>query len=339
MERAGLLMVDGKESQRQADTVDEQRRTVSLGEESQPRHATCPNCSCFNETDARYCEDCGASMHALSACERCGAAVRPGADICEGCGAWLLRSQCVFCYAPVDEGDSYCGACGNRKDGVTCPGCGSLVIFDFCPSCGIALTPTANASQEEAVRDPGLQVLAALYADLRLSIPEAAAATSSLASDTAAAKPEDEQLAMMRLLRASLAESTQLRVPLQAKHKLLNHVQQANVARLQDDVSAEMDRRERIRQEEARRQQEAQRRRQELIQRARDELARHSGRTFNDNQEARRFFMSLIAALPEELSDELMQRGMGWRCNAYNCVHDAPHQCADPSQGGVWIIS
>jgi hypothetical protein len=63
-----------------------------------------------------------------------------------------------------------------------------------------------------------------------------------------------------------------------------------------------------------------------------------SGKTFSSHQDARRFFMNLIAGLPEEVARKITDRGMSWRCNAYNSVHNSPGECADPSAGGVWLL-
>jgi predicted amidophosphoribosyltransferase len=53
---------------------------------------------------------------------------------------------------------------------------------------------------------------------------------------------------------------------------------------------------------------------------------------FTNNQVARRFFGALKILLPLE------RKIMGWRCNAYNCVHpNGPHECAAPSGGGEWL--
>ncbi|HEY7397941.1 MAG TPA: adenylate/guanylate cyclase domain-containing protein [Gaiellaceae bacterium] len=55
---------------------------------------TCPACGAANETDARFCNECGASL--ATGCAACGVVNAPGARFCKGCGTPLT--------APADRG-------------------------------------------------------------------------------------------------------------------------------------------------------------------------------------------------------------------------------------------
>jgi class 3 adenylate cyclase len=48
---------------------------------------TCPGCRAQNPEDARFCEECGASL--ALACPQCGAEISPGKKFCRSCGAAL----------------------------------------------------------------------------------------------------------------------------------------------------------------------------------------------------------------------------------------------------------
>jgi class 3 adenylate cyclase/tetratricopeptide (TPR) repeat protein len=47
----------------------------------------CPRCHAVNDTDARFCEECGAALGLV--CPTCGAPVTPGKKFCRACGAQL----------------------------------------------------------------------------------------------------------------------------------------------------------------------------------------------------------------------------------------------------------
>jgi hypothetical protein len=123
-----------------------QQEQKKAGQEEQVRQVglLCPACGVENDQEAKYCSECGESLQPAGQCPKCGASILPGADICEVCGEWLLEGQCKFCYAPLEEGAKFCSECGNPVDGVACPQCGKLSIFDFCKHCGIPLTPQAH---------------------------------------------------------------------------------------------------------------------------------------------------------------------------------------------------
>ena len=64
-----------------------------------------------------------------------------------------------------------------------------------------------------------------------------------------------------------------------------------------------------------------------------------SAKTFSSSQAARRYYMSIISALPEEVRENLSGSGsLRWRCNFANVEHDDPGQCGGPSHGGVWLF-
>ena len=341
------------------------------------KSAQCPSCSYSNESGAQFCEECGTALHQPAHCPNCGALARPRADICEVCGEWILKGQCMFCYAPVDEGETFCGECGNPVSGIVCPKCSKLSHFDFCSTCNIPLSYQAKAMVLASADDPAFLELAALFEGLA----DAAETVDSIVPDSfepiieAAPKQSQsinfaaEEALRLKAYRESQKQSKQEHVCVQPSQpkSLFSNEQKDRISQLDNEVFQEEERRrieeERRQEEERRRLEEIERKRLEeeernrleedrcrqeeerkreherrLQQQLSDAMSKFSGKTFSSNQEARRFFMSIIAGLPEEIAKKITNHGMRWRCNAYGAVHDSPSGCADPSRGGVWMI-
>ena len=51
----------------------------------------CPECHTDNESDARFCEDCGAKLEVV--CPECGGTIRPGTKFCKHCGHDLTSPE------------------------------------------------------------------------------------------------------------------------------------------------------------------------------------------------------------------------------------------------------
>ncbi len=131
----------------------EKRKILPSEEEKEGKE--CPNCHFINETEAKFCAECGYDLSTGEKCPKCGAKiVSPYADICEVCGEWLLEGKCKFCYADLEEGATYCAECGNPVAGIICPQCGRLSYFDFCKFCNTPLTHIAYKMIERVKANP-----------------------------------------------------------------------------------------------------------------------------------------------------------------------------------------
>lgn len=325
--------------------------------ESSPIETTKSVCSsCLHENDsfALFCEECGTALRQTANCPKCSATTKPRADICEVCGTWLLKGQCMFCYGHVDDGHAFCGECGNPPSGISCPKCGTLSIFGFCKTCSIPLSIQAKEMVLETANSPLFQEMASLVKEMNSSpIPD----SKSVQINTDLVKKNyDDQALRLKQYRESQSKSDPQHKPKSVRKPLFSDGQKERVSRLSEEVAQE-ERRLKLDEERRRQEEEAKRKEEERLLRVEDErrrqeeekqrklqekliseMSKFGGKTFSSNQEARMFFMNIIAGLPEEVVRKMTDRGMGWRCNAYDCVHDSPGDCANPSQGGVWLF-
>jgi hypothetical protein len=306
----------------------------------------CPQCGETNETEAKFCAECGQNLYSDSRCPSCNSRISPNADICEACGRWLLEGKCKFCYADVGEGHTYCEECGNPTAGIVCPRCGKLSIFDFCKSCNIPLSLQANEMVQKTAQDPAFKKIALLFEQLTTTddlafSPEIKSKNISTAPATVTPWQNDQVMQLKTYREASQKSATSHKKS--TAKAIFSSGQKQSISRLGEEVAQEEERRrieeERRRQEEERKRREAEERQRRLQEQINKAMRKLSGKTFSSNQEARRFFMNMIAGLPEEVAKKIIDRGMKWRCNAYDCVHNSPSECADPSRGGIWLIS
>jgi hypothetical protein len=230
---------------------------------------------------------------------------------------------------------------------------------------------------ESIAKDPDCQEIAALFAHIPDAHTQLASASLYVGSTELSIKIEEpvvpisDEMARMKIYRESLQKHIVSTPPQSKSHSqpicLFTSHQKEQIKHLKSEVDIEERKRweeaERIRLEEERRRQEEERRRleaeqrrieaenrkrEEVAQRQREEqrlmkeindiMNKFRNKRFASSQEARRFYMSIISGLSDEMIRRIGNRGFGWKCNAYDCIHDSPNECADPSQGGVWLI-
>ena len=285
---------------------------------------TCPSCAHINDEGAAYCSECGSVLKESLHCPKCNAASLSGGDICENCGTWLLKGQCVFCYADIEENVNYCGECGNPPNGITCSQCGALSIFDFCAKCSIPLSIQAKAMAYENAKDPAFQEVVSLF---REAFAENSSAVthevdmSPLERElTKRNKQEEHESQLLKAYRDSVDQVSTHQKTITVRKGIFSKEQICSINHLNEAIAKEE---ERLRQAK------------EQLEKAMRSL---SGKTFTTNQDARRYFMSLVAGLPEDIAQTIINNGLRWRCNAYDCTHNLPSECAAPERGGVWLI-
>lgn len=262
---------------------------------------SCAACGALNEPEARYCCECGTSIHSAGQCPRCGASILPGGDICEVCGEWLLPDKCKFCYAPIEEEAKFCAECGNPVDGIQCPKCSKLSYFDFCKHCGIPLT----AQSQEMIRE--LQ-----------DAEEFKALLQNIQTISQPATPVPDEADLQELMRMKQYEK---------KFKKIEKSQAPQQTFRLGNVEETIELAKKTKESEQKTASPS-----DLT----ASLQKLQQKTFKTNQEARRFFGALKVLLPTMVKVPVP---IGWRCNAFNCFHpDGPQGCADPGPGGEWIF-
>lgn len=122
----------------------------------QPAHF-CANCGEKNEAGSLFCEECGQSLLTTDKCNNCGEPLVEGSDICENCGTYLKKNTCSFCGSDMESDDVFCQECGAPRDGIECPNCATLSMFNFCPKCNFAITDKARAALKEAQNSKAFQ--------------------------------------------------------------------------------------------------------------------------------------------------------------------------------------
>jgi len=285
----------------------------------------CPNCGAEVPEDAIFCPECGFNLKGPTFCPNCGAEAKPEADICEVCKAWLLEGQCMFCYAQIPPDAGFCAECGNPKDGIICPSCNILSIFDFCSKCGRPLTEGAVAAMELAEKDPDAKKLVdsvkqTIAIDTELAEIEALLQSEGL-SETG---PSPVKSKMGRFSDSKMAALLKTGSDADA-----SAARKADEARKEEERAKKQDDEKKlsmIRDAQARK---ADLERQRAKAQADAEEAQRilANKTFQSQQDARRFHNAVKIVGPRK-----------WRCNAYSVEHDnGPNDCANPALGGQWI--
>lgn len=73
----------------------------------------CTKCQENLPDDARFCEQCGATVEVKLVCKQCQSQLREGAKFCDHCGATVEQKLvCKQCQSELREGAKFCDACG-----------------------------------------------------------------------------------------------------------------------------------------------------------------------------------------------------------------------------------
>ena len=229
------------------------------------------------------------------------------------------NGRCTFCGYPVEPGTRFCTECGNNREGITCPHCGTLNYRSFCKQCFAPLNEQAQKALTEAKFDPHFQRAEQLVkemAELEKIIREAEAANQyNEAPDRSVALSHDD------------------RQILDAYKDLFAGIANAPVPSAPDD---EADTAARTRE-----------RKQFRIQKAEDAMKLYKAKM----AELQMHMDSMLpdsAATPEEQRDFFSARiitttrielvKQGWVCNYCGCFHKCPNECAEPQLGGKWVF-
>lgn len=277
----------------------------------------CPNCGMAHTAADKFCPECGMNLKA-NACVRCGAATEANWEICPHCGQNLHAELCSFCGAKTSSNDMFCPECGNPKTGIMCPGCQTLNFRSFCRKCNTPLNALAQEALQQIRQKPELKKA--------LAIAEELAVLEDFLLSLSGEETVSEEAATLSEENSALVN--------QYKELLALFRGEANSERTEAPESPVAGPRPRKTfslnisgKEEA--------------------LAQYNAKL----EEMKKTLNSLI---PEPGMTPQMQRDyytavkieiitktkvkVGWKCNAYGCVHEKPNDCAEPFKGGTWIF-
>ena len=329
-------------AQKQSQSVKKEEQyisnTLNEAQNDSQKIGLCHNCNAELPEIVVFCPECGSSTGCL--CPKCGAPASSTADICQDCGTWLLEGQCKFCYTEIPDEALFCPECGKPKDGIPCPLCGNLSIFDFCSGCGKPVTEEAVAELQRAQDEILNQISPAA---LETTVTEAAEKTFNSnqearrwynASSIALKAGIEAELAKLEILVNSEAEpeieKNEALVPPKPPQRksLFSDKQLASIRKTGaavDEVTRQRIEAERIA-EEKRKEEE----------RIAEEKRKAEEAERKRKEEERQRQIKEAQARKEELERKLRSRS--WRCNAYGVVHPGgPNECADPSRGGHYV--
>jgi len=313
---------------------------IQAEEENPVQNASpCPGCGEAIPEGAVFCPECGYNLKNPSFCTNCGTEIVEGADICVSCKSWILHDQCVFCYAHLDSNAAFCEECGNPRDGIVCPGCGSLSIFDFCTKCGKPLTEGAAKAIALAKSDPDAKAFVESIQEtvnINSEIEELTALLNEIPiapPSATPAKPQERKMGRFSDSKMAAILQTDQNMDGAVKRRADEQRKADEHAKTQADAAqqAETERLQRVHDKKVK---EAQARlealekeRQKALAAAAEARARLKSKIFPSNQDARSFHNAMRPVNPR-----------GWLCNYADVLHEAgPNDCHCPSQGGEWI--
>lgn len=226
------------------------------------------------------------------------------------------NDRCTFCGAPVEPGTRFCTECGNNREGITCPHCGTLNYRSFCKNCFAPLNEQARKALTEAKFDPHFQRAEQLVkemAELEKIISEAEVANQyDEAPDQSVTLDDDDRQilnAYSELFAGIVNSPTPVDEPIPATQT--SERKQFKIQKAEDAMK--------------------------LYKAKMAELQMHMDLMLPDSaatpEEQRDFFSARIIT---STRIELVKQG--WVCNYCGCHHKCPNECAEPQLGGKWIF-
>lgn len=304
----------GAQQQAQEQRIEVKQQQQEVRQEK----ALCANCRTPYTDADNFCPGCGKILKS-NTCSQCGAVTEPNWEICPQCGQNLHAECCSFCGAATNNNDTFCPECGNPKTGITCPECHTLNFRSFCRKCNTPLNPLAHAALEQVRQSPQLQQAFAIAEELA-KLEELLSQSSRDTTEeikTPELSEEDRQFVNQYkdLLAAFRGQKYEEIKDLPRPASSESKPQKKFSLNISDK-------------EEAMAQYNAKL----------EEMKNTLNAMFPDPDMTPQMQRDYYTAIKVEITiKSKVKVKIGWKCNAYNCVHSKPNECAEPFRGGVWI--
>lgn len=303
-------------NQYRTEKEEKQEAVVKQKEKSiEEKGALCPGCGKGLSISDIFCPECGKQLKKMSTCSFCGAAVEPGWEICGHCGHNLRAECCSFCGAASGSNGAFCSVCGNPKGGIICPDCHTVNFRNFCRKCNTPLNDMAQEALQQIQQKPELKKALSVAQELEKleEIISQFNEAESGENDIHELSEESREFVNQykELLGAFRGHSPEERtagkdisVPKQRKKFTLN-ISGKEEAIAQYNAKLE-------------------------------EMKQTLSSLFPNPEMTPQMQRDYYTAIKVEIISKVKVK-VGWKCNAYGCVHNQPNDCAEPFMGGTWI--
>ncbi len=307
--------------QQQKEKTVEQSQTKQQPTREEMSVSVCSNCGALLSAGDKFCAECGLNVNE-NKCPTCGNEIEPSWEICKICGQNLNMEVCSFCGQLTSAEDVFCTECGNPRHGITCPNCQTLSFRSFCRKCNTPLNNLANLALQEARNDVRVKQAVLIVQEL-LEIEEYLDAIADDVDEAPEAPQISEEdrmvvnqyrdiLAAFRGIKHNEKEAEPKQPftpPSPPKSKINFNIKIAN------------------KEEAIQKYKEKMKEIQSLLNSMTPD-ANLTPQMQRDYYSARKVEVIVIT------KSKIL---IGWRCNAYGCIHSQPNECAEPFSGGTWI--
>lgn len=219
----------------------------------------------------------------------------------------------------MKPGAKFCTKCGQTREGIVCPECGTLNFRNFCRVCNTPLTAMAQRAVTEAKNDPkfkAIQAKAEELAELQAQIEE-------LQKGGGHSAPAELSAADRAMLDDYAAVLASIGVAKPQERKTVESRPQPERPRFEEKVKS-LD---------------------EIMAAYREKAAEMDAALasltpppdFTPEQQRDYYSARKIGRMHTEITIGDGYNPYKWKCNLCGALHSNPTECAQPELGGTWI--